>query len=162
MTPLTPADTCGLATLQPYLPPSSHVWLLTELRRFAPRLCYHQVNVLVVGSGGREHSLSWKLSQSPMCKHLFCAPGNPGTETEHNVTNVKLDVAKHSDVSAIAACDTTGRVNDAASLLSGIMGQALGPGASNPTEVSPSLAPAPERQSYPTFTAVITHSSILP
>ncbi|GFR51157.1 hypothetical protein Agub_g13513, partial [Astrephomene gubernaculifera] len=57
-----------------------------------------KVNVLVVGSGGREHSLAWKLSQSPMCEHLYCAPGNPGTETEPKVTNVGLNVTKHADV----------------------------------------------------------------
>jgi phosphoribosylamine--glycine ligase len=36
------------------------------------------VKVLVVGSGGREHALSWKISQSPQLKKLFCAPGNAG------------------------------------------------------------------------------------
>ncbi len=35
--------------------------------------------VLVVGGGGREHALAWKLAQSPLCDHLFVAPGNPGT-----------------------------------------------------------------------------------
>ncbi|EFJ51688.1 hypothetical protein VOLCADRAFT_79479 [Volvox carteri f. nagariensis] len=58
----------------------------------------NKVNVLVIGSGGREHSLAWKLSQSPICNHLFCAPGNPGTETEPNVTNVGIDVANHQKV----------------------------------------------------------------
>ncbi len=37
------------------------------------------MNVLVVGSGGREHALAWKLSQSKPVKRLFAAPGNPGT-----------------------------------------------------------------------------------
>jgi len=36
------------------------------------------MNVLVIGSGGREHALAWKLKQSPRVKKLVCAPGNPG------------------------------------------------------------------------------------
>lgn len=37
------------------------------------------MNILLLGSGGREHALAWKISQSPYCQHLFIAPGNPGT-----------------------------------------------------------------------------------
>lgn len=37
------------------------------------------MNVLILGSGGREHALSWKIAQSPLCQQLFVAPGNPGT-----------------------------------------------------------------------------------
>lgn len=37
------------------------------------------MNILVLGSGGREHALSWKIAQSPSCKKLFIAPGNAGT-----------------------------------------------------------------------------------
>ena len=38
-----------------------------------------KMKILVVGSGGREHALAWKIKQSPHCEELFCAPGNPGT-----------------------------------------------------------------------------------
>ncbi len=37
------------------------------------------MKILLVGSGGREHALAWKIKQSPLCEALFCAPGNPGT-----------------------------------------------------------------------------------
>lgn len=37
-------------------------------------------NILVIGSGGREHALCWKIAQSPLCEKLYCAPGNGGIE----------------------------------------------------------------------------------
>ena len=37
------------------------------------------MNILLLGSGGREHALAWRLTQSPLCKQLFIAPGNAGT-----------------------------------------------------------------------------------
>lgn len=39
------------------------------------------MNILLLGSGGREHALAWKLTQSKLCSQLFIAPGNPGTAT---------------------------------------------------------------------------------
>jgi phosphoribosylamine--glycine ligase (EC 6.3.4.13) len=37
------------------------------------------MNILLLGSGGREHALAWKLTQSRQCDHLYIAPGNAGT-----------------------------------------------------------------------------------
>ncbi|HEX9079429.1 MAG TPA: phosphoribosylamine--glycine ligase N-terminal domain-containing protein, partial [Desulfuromonadaceae bacterium] len=39
------------------------------------------MKVLVVGGGGREHALVWKIAQSPLVETIYCAPGNPGTAT---------------------------------------------------------------------------------
>ena len=47
-------------------------------------------NVLVIGKGGREHALLWKLRQSPRVGKLFCAPGNAGTARD-GVTNVAIE-----------------------------------------------------------------------
>ena len=49
------------------------------------------VNILVVGSGGREHALSWKLSQSPKVDAVFTAPGNGGTENNVSLSVDDLD-----------------------------------------------------------------------
>jgi phosphoribosylamine--glycine ligase len=50
------------------------------------------VKVLVVGNGGREHALAWKLLQSPNVEQVFCTPGNGGTETMPNCVNVPVKV----------------------------------------------------------------------
>ncbi|KAF2095034.1 phosphoribosylamine-glycine ligase [Rhizodiscina lignyota] len=44
--------------------------------------------ILLVGGGGREHALAWKLSQSPLVEHIFTVPGNGGTASLDKVTNV--------------------------------------------------------------------------
>ena len=49
------------------------------------------MKVLIVGSGGREHALSWKISQSPRVTDIFVAPGNGGTELEKKITNINID-----------------------------------------------------------------------
>jgi len=51
------------------------------------------MKVLVIGGGGREHALAWKLAQSPRVTEVFVAPGNAGTALENNVTNVDLSVS---------------------------------------------------------------------
>ena len=54
------------------------------------------MKLLVVGSGGREHALAWKLAQSPMVETVFVAPGNAGTEREAKLTN--LAKTDHQDL----------------------------------------------------------------
>jgi phosphoribosylamine---glycine ligase len=48
------------------------------------------LKLLVIGAGGREHALAWKLAQSPRVQKVFVAPGNGGTATENGVENVEL------------------------------------------------------------------------
>ncbi len=48
------------------------------------------MKILVIGSGGREHALAWKLAQSPKVSQVFVAPGNGGTATEEGVVNVPI------------------------------------------------------------------------
>jgi phosphoribosylamine--glycine ligase len=55
------------------------------------------MNILLLGSGGREHAFAWKIVQSPRCNQLFVAPGNPGT-TEI-ATNVPLGVTDFQGIS---------------------------------------------------------------
>ncbi len=54
------------------------------------------MNILLIGSGGREHALAWKLAQSPNCDTLYAAPGNPGIAQEAKL--VDLDSSDHHSV----------------------------------------------------------------
>ena len=50
------------------------------------------MNVMIIGSGGREHALAWKVAQSPNVETVFVAPGNAGTALEAKCVNVAIDV----------------------------------------------------------------------
>jgi phosphoribosylamine--glycine ligase len=58
------------------------------------------MNILLLGSGGREHALAWKIAGSPLIDQLYCAPGNAGIAQEAQI--VSLDITDHAAV--IAFC----------------------------------------------------------
>lgn len=60
------------------------------------------MKVLIIGSGGREHALAWKATQSAGVEHVYVAPGNAGTAIEANVSNVDIDVLDFDALVAFA------------------------------------------------------------
>jgi phosphoribosylamine--glycine ligase len=56
------------------------------------------MNILLLGSGGREHALAWKIAASPLVERLYCAPGNAGIAQEAEI--VDLDIADHAAIVA--------------------------------------------------------------
>ena len=60
------------------------------------------MKILVIGSGGREHALAWKLAQSPRVTEVLVAPGNAGTATEHKCRNVAVKVTDIDGLFALA------------------------------------------------------------
>ena len=56
------------------------------------------MRILVVGSGGREHALCWAIAASPLCRKLWCAPGNAGIAAEAECVPIAAD-----DVEALVA-----------------------------------------------------------
>ncbi len=66
------------------------------------------MNVLLIGSGGREHALAWKLAASPLLTKLYVAPGNPGIAEEAEC--VALDVSDHAAVVAFCKDKSIGLV----------------------------------------------------
>ncbi|MCK3654484.1 phosphoribosylamine--glycine ligase [Pasteurellaceae bacterium Macca] len=56
------------------------------------------MNILIIGNGGREHALAWKVRQSPLATNVFVAPGNAGTALEEGIENVAISA---TDVPAL-------------------------------------------------------------
>ena len=67
--------------------------------------------IIVVGSGGREHAIAWRLAQSPLVDEIVCVPGNGGTCYEKKCRNVPLEKAKglpgnpYVEIAKIEGCD---------------------------------------------------------
>ncbi|XP_059061478.1 trifunctional purine biosynthetic protein adenosine-3 [Achroia grisella] len=55
-------------------------------------------NILVIGSGGREHALCWKLADSPYVKRIYCTPGSVGISTTNKVESVELNITDYPAV----------------------------------------------------------------
>lgn len=66
------------------------------------------MNVLVIGSGGREHALAWKLAQGKNVKTVYVAPGNAGTNSEPNINNIPIAIDQFSALSAFAKENNVG------------------------------------------------------
>ena len=62
------------------------------------------MNILILGSGGREHALAWKIAASPLADRIYCAPGNAGIAQEADC--VALDLADHKAVIAFCQANT--------------------------------------------------------
>lgn len=66
------------------------------------------MKVLVVGGGGREHALAWKLGQSPMVSEVLVAPGNAGTENEPSTRNIPINPKDLEGLVALAKSESVG------------------------------------------------------
>lgn len=79
------------------------------------------MKILVVGQGGREHALAWKLAQSPQVEQVYCAPGNAGTELEgRNVAIGAGEIERLVQFAAAESIDLT-VVGPEAPLVAGIV-----------------------------------------
>jgi len=81
------------------------------------------MNILVIGSGGREHALAWKAAQSPGVGTVFVAPGNAGTAREPGVENVNIDALDIEGLATFASDNNVGLtiVGPEAPLVAGIV-----------------------------------------
>ncbi|AHK15065.1 phosphoribosylamine--glycine ligase [Thalassolituus oleivorans] len=83
------------------------------------------MQVLIIGSGGREHALAWKALQSPLVDKVFVAPGNAGTAIEPGIENIGIDVMAFDALQAFAQDNNIGLtiVGPEAPLVGGIVDQ---------------------------------------
>ena len=60
------------------------------------------MNILILGSGGREHALAWKCAQDDAIRQIFVAPGNAGSALENKCTNVAINILDNDAIIAFA------------------------------------------------------------
>ncbi len=85
------------------------------------------MNILLIGSGGREHALAWKIARSPLVERLVCAPGNPG-------------MARLAETRNVGATDVAGQVSLAREIAADLV--VLGPDASVAAGIADAMAQA--------------------
>lgn len=99
------------------------------------------MNILLIGSGGREHALAWKISGSAQCERLFIAPGNPGTARCGE--NIALHATDHDAIIAFCRREAIGLVvvGPEAPLVAGLVDDLLAAGiiAFGPTKAAAAL-----------------------
>jgi len=98
------------------------------------------MKILLLGGGGREHAFAWKISQSPLCKKLYIAPGNAGTATCGE--NVALDIEDNRALRDFIVAHTIGMVvvGPEAPLVNGVWNHLRKmPGTSHVTVIGPSM-----------------------
>jgi len=66
------------------------------------------MNILIIGSGGREHALAWKAAQGKQVEKVFVAPGNAGTALEKNIENVAIDILDFAKLAEFAQNNNVG------------------------------------------------------
>lgn len=69
------------------------------------------MQVLIIGQGGREHAIAWKIAQSPKVKKIFVAPGNAGTSLEPKVTNIALKYSNTDDLNKLLTFAQSKQIN---------------------------------------------------
>ena len=68
------------------------------------------MNLLIIGSGGREHAIVWKISQSSKVKNIYVTPGNPGINLEEKVSLIEIDnptIKDYIDIAKEKSIDLT-------------------------------------------------------
>ena len=68
------------------------------------------MNVLIIGSGGREHALAWKCAQDDFVEHVFVSPGNAGTHLETKVSNIELNLNEFNSIEKFCLIEKVGLV----------------------------------------------------